>query len=110
MHPSKYLGGCTMATLLRAGAPTRPPQLASSTWAYFARFARHPRRTWTRLLADPARLRYGFVAVLLVGFGYAGTVGAIALSHGRPSMPWLAITDAYYFTLQAYFIAPITCL
>jgi hypothetical protein len=63
----------------------------TSTWTYFGSIVRDPRRTWACLLADPARLRHGFLAVLSVGLCYALTVGGIAASNGTPSVPWLAI-------------------
>lgn len=88
-------------------APTPPP---ASTWAYFAAFVRHPRRTSAQLLRDPARLRYGFLAVLTVGLGYAITVAGIAFSGGIPSLPWLAIPQAEYFKWEVLFVAPVTVL
>jgi hypothetical protein len=99
-----------MTTLLGAGAPRHDPGRVSPFWAYFGRFVRHPRRTWARLLVDPARLRYAFFAVLLVGVGYAAAVGGIALSGGTPSTPWLAIPREDYFRWEALFIAPVTLL
>jgi len=88
--------------------PTLEP--GSSTWAYFAHFGRHPRRTWALLLADPARLRYGCLAVLLVGVGYAMTIAGIAWSGGTPSTPWLAIPPTEYFKWEALFVTPVTVL
>jgi hypothetical protein len=99
-----------MATLLGAVAPPHAPEGASSTWAYFGRFVRHPRQTWTTLLADPARLRYGLLAVLFVGVGYGLTEAGIALSGGTPSTPWLAIPASEYFKCEALFSAPVTLL
>jgi hypothetical protein len=87
---------------------TPPP--AASTLAYFAAFVRHPRRTWAQLLGDPAKLRYGFLAVLTVGLGYAVTVAGIAWSGGTPSPPWLAIPPAEYFKWEVLFVAPVTAL
>jgi hypothetical protein len=87
---------------------TRRP--AASTWAYFAAFVRHPTRTWAQLLSDPARLRYGFLAVLTVGLGYAVTIAGIAWSGGTPSLPWLAIPPAEYFKWEVLFVAPVTVL
>jgi hypothetical protein len=81
---------------------------SSSTSAYLVRFLRHPRQTWTDLLLDPYRLRYGFFAVLLVGIGYGITEGGIALSGGTPSPPWLAIPPADYFKWEALFSTPVT--
>lgn len=81
-----------------------------STCTYLGRCVRHPRQTWADLLADPARLRHGFTAVLVVGMGYALTVAGIALSNGRPSAPWLAIPESQYFIWEALFIAPVTLL
>jgi hypothetical protein len=83
---------------------------AESTWAYFAAFVRHPTRTWAQLLDDPARLRYGFLAVLTVGLGYAVTIVGIAWSGGTPSPPWVAIPPAEYFKWEALFVAPVTLL
>jgi len=91
-----------------ASAATRAARM--STWAYFGCLVRHPRRTWADLLADPARLRYGFAAVVVVGVGYAITVAGIALSDGLPSTPWLTIPRSHYFTWEAFFIAPVTVL
>jgi hypothetical protein len=99
-----------MATLARAGTPTCAPHRASSTWTYLGRFLRHPRQTWAQLLADPHRLRFGFVAVLLVGLGYGITEGGIALSGGLPSTPWVAIPPVDYFKWEALFSAPVTVL
>jgi hypothetical protein len=99
-----------VTTLLDAHARRRAPEQAVPFWAYFPRFVRHPRGTWTRLLADPARRRYGFFAVLLVGVGYAVTVGGIARSGGTPSTPWLAIPREDYFRWEALFVAPVTLL
>jgi hypothetical protein len=67
-------------------------------------------QSWDRLLGDPARLRYGFLAVLAVGMGYAVTVAGIAISHGTPSTPWLPIPPAEYFKWEALFVAPVTLL
>jgi hypothetical protein len=99
-----------MATLFREDAWVRVPTRATSPWVYFGRFVRHPVRTWAQLLADPARLRYGFVAVLVVGVGYGITEGGIALSGGMPSTPWLAIPPGDYFKWEALFSAPVTVL
>jgi hypothetical protein len=71
---------------------------------------RHPRRAWAELLADLARLRYGFFAVLFVGVGYAVTIAGIALSDGRPATPWVAIPREDYFAWEALFVAPVTLL
>jgi hypothetical protein len=99
-----------MATRLEAKAPRQSTKWASPFWAYGVRLVRHPRRAWAELLEEPARLRYGFMAVLLVGVGYAATVGCIALSDGTPSTPWLAIPRDQYFWWEALFIAPVTLL
>lgn len=77
-----------MATAARPARIAPAPHLGMSTWAYLAAFLRHPMRAWARLLVDPARLRHGFVAVLVVGLGYAVTAG-IAWSEGTPSTPSL---------------------
>jgi hypothetical protein len=99
-----------MATLLQVRTPTHAPERATSTGAYFWLFVRHPRQSWAQLLADPARLRHGLLAVLVVGVGYAATVEGIALSGGTPSRPWLAIPVVDYFRWEALFIAPVTLL
>jgi Yip1 domain len=84
---------------------------AASTWAYFAAFIRHPTRTCAQLLGDPARLRYGFLAVLTVGLGYAVTIAGISWSGGTPNPPpWVAIPPAEYFKWEALFVAPLTVL
>jgi hypothetical protein len=82
----------------------------TSTWAYFGAFVRHPARACAQLLDDPARVRYGFLAVLTVGLGYALTVAGIAWSGGTPSPPWLVIPAAEYFTWEVLFVAPVTVL
>ena len=99
-----------MSAIARAPKVQHTPRLATSTWAYFAAFARHPIRTWAQLLGDPARLRYGFFAVLTVALGYAATVAGIAWSGGAPSPPWVAIPPAEYFKWEALFVAPVTVL
>jgi hypothetical protein len=86
------------------------PLPATSAWIYLGRFIRHPGQTWAQLLADPARLRFGFTAVLVVGLGYGITEGGIALSGGMPSTPWVAIPPADYFKWEALFSAPVTVL
>jgi hypothetical protein len=85
-------------------------QRSASLWTYSWRFVLHPRRTWKQLLAEPARLRCGSLAVLFVGIGYALTVCGIAASNGMPSAPWIAIPAADYFKWEAMFIAPVTLL
>jgi hypothetical protein len=67
-------------------------------------------RMWARLLDDPARLRYGFFAVLSVALGYTLTITGIAWSGGTPSLPWVAIPPADYFKWEALFVAPVTVL
>jgi hypothetical protein len=67
-------------------------------------------QTWARLLASPARLWYGFLAVLCVGLGYGLTEAGIAFSGGTPSTPWLPIPAAEYFRWEALFSAPVTLL
>src|SRR5947209_968473 len=99
-----------MAILIQAGRPTHAPQRATSTCTYLVRLVRHPRRTWADLLVDPDRLRYGFLAVLLVGVGYGITEAGIAMSGGNPSPPWVAIPPADYFQWEALFSAPVTVL
>ncbi len=80
-------------------------------WAYAAGIVRHPRCDgWEALLAEPRRLRSGFVAVLSVGLGYAACIALIALSGGTPSPPWLAIPRADYFAWEALFVCPVTVL
>lgn len=98
-----------MATLVNAGRPAYGRQRVSM-WGYLGRFVRHPRHTWGDLLADPRRLRHGFLAVLLVGVGYGITEGGIAVSGGTPSTPWVAIPPANYFRWEALFSAPVTVL
>ena len=56
-----------MSTIARGRIVQHTPRPAASTWAYFAAFIRHPSRTCAQLLIDPARLRFGFFAVLTVG-------------------------------------------
>jgi hypothetical protein len=41
-----------------------------SFWYYYRGVAVRPRRTFDELMADPRRLRYGFLAVLLTAFLY----------------------------------------
>ena len=97
-----------MATYLRRDAPPDGRVRATSTWVYFGRFVRRPRQAWAELLTDPARVRYGFLAVLAVGAGYGITEAGIALSGGTPSTPWVAIPRADYFKWEALFSAPVT--
>lgn len=99
-----------MATLIQEGRPTDAQQRATSTWTYLVHLVRHPIRTWADLLVDPDRLRYGFLAVLLVGIGYGITEAGIAMSGGTPSAPWVAIPPADYFKWEALFSAPVTVL
>jgi len=99
-----------MSTIARGRIVQATPRPAASTWAYFTAFVRHPAQTSGQLLSDPARLRYGFFAVLTVGLGYALTVVGIAWSGGTPSPPWLAIPSAEYFKWEALFVAPVTVL
>src|SRR5690349_17037251 len=97
-----------MSTIARGRIVQHAPAPAGSTWAYFAAFIRHPVRTCAQLLNDPARLRFGFFAVLLVGLGYAVTVAGIAWSGGIASPPWLVIPRAEYFKWEVLFVAPVT--
>jgi hypothetical protein len=99
-----------MSTMARDRIVQHTPPPAASTWAYFAAFTRHPARTCAQLLSDPARLRFGFFAVLSVGLGYALTVAGIAWSGGTPSLPWLAIPPTEYFRWEVLFVAPVTVL
>lgn len=99
-----------MATLLRARTHARAVDRPTSTGSYIGRFVRHPIGTWAQLLADPARLRHGFVVVLFVGMGYALTVTGIVMSNGTPSTPWLAIPPSDYFKWEALFVAPVAAL
>src|SRR5690242_13010780 len=99
-----------MAMVVRAAPVPGTAEGARSTRTYVCQFVRHPRRTWLELLADPARLRHGFLAVLCVGLGYALTAGGIAASEGTPSTPWLAIPPGDYFTWEALFVTPVTVL
>jgi hypothetical protein len=99
-----------MSAIARAQMVQHTRRPATSTWGYFAAFARHPTRTWAQLLGDPARLRYGFFAVLTVALGYSATIAGIAFSGGTPSPPWVAIPPAEYFKWEALFVAPVTVL
>jgi hypothetical protein len=69
------------ASLAEVVHPTSP------TWTYFARFVRHPSRTWPELSADPHRVRFGLLAVFGVGLGYGIVEAGIAISGGTPSPP-----------------------
>jgi hypothetical protein len=99
-----------MSSIARGLTFQHTPRRAASTWAYFAAFIRHPARTCAQLLSDPARLRFGFLAVLTVGLGYAVTIAGIAWSGGIASPPWLVIPQAEYFTWEVLFVAPVTVL
>jgi hypothetical protein len=90
--------------------PRRQLGRGTSFWSYFGRLLLHPRRAWAQLLTDPARLRYGTVAVLIVGAGYALAIGCIAISGGTASPLWLAIPRADYFPWEVLFVAPVTLL
>jgi hypothetical protein len=99
-----------MSTIARDRIVQHTPPRAASTWAYFAAFIRHPSRTCAQLLSDPARLRFGFFAVLTVGLGYTLTIAGIAWSGGIASPPWLVIPQAEYFKWEVLFVAPVTVL
>jgi hypothetical protein len=99
-----------MLTSARGRIVQDTPTPAASTLAYFAAFVRHPAQTSGQLLSDPARLRYGFFAVLTVAFGYAVTIAGIAWSGGVASPPWLVIPQAEYFKWEVLFVAPVTVL
>jgi len=96
-----------VSTIARGGSAQ---DTSSSVWTYFAAFIRHPAPTCAQLLGDPARVKHGFFAVLLVGLGYAVTIAGIACSGGTPSPPWLAIPSAEYFKWEVLFVAPVTVL
>jgi len=99
-----------MSTIAQGRTVQPAPAPAPSTWGYFAAFIHHPARTCAQLLSDPARLRFGFFAVLTVGLGYAVTFAGIACSGGIAGPPWLVISQAEYFKWEVLFVAPVTVL
>src|SRR5690242_17588289 len=97
-----------MSTFARGWGAKHARGPTASTRGYFALFVRHPARTWAQLLEDPARLRYGFFAVLTVALAYAVTIAGIAWSGGTPSPPWVSIPTGEYFKWEALFVVPVT--
>ncbi len=74
---------------------------------YFQLFIR-PGRSYERILSDPRKLRYGFLALLVPALGYSLFYIMAWQADGAPSAfrPWLAIPMDQYFRYAVFLSLP----
>jgi hypothetical protein len=84
-----------------------PQRLGSFGDYYFSMFLK-PRRTFDALMADPRRLKFGSIAVLIPALLYTLFYFMAAAAGGAPSAfkPWLAVPSEVYFHFNRFVVAP----
>lgn len=67
-----------------------------------------PRRTFDKLMADPHRLRYGLIAVVINAVLYTFVYIFLTMGGGAPSAftPWLNIPKPVYYSYDRFIVAP----
>lgn len=68
----------------------------------------HPRRTFTLLLNDERRLRFGFSAIAINAIVYTFVYIFLTMGGGAPSSftPWLAVPKEVYYFYNRFWLAP----
>lgn len=74
--------------------------------SYYLQFLTAPHQAATRLTADPGRLRFGSLAVLLTAILYSLVYVFLVMGGGRPFKPWLAIPPESYYRYNVWWLAP----
>lgn len=75
---------------------------------YYYRIPWHPSQTFTELLADPRRLRFGWYAIGITMVLYTWVYLDLTIGGGAPSSfaPWLAIPRESYYAYDRFLLAP----
>lgn len=68
----------------------------------------HPRRTFTLLLSDERRLKFGTAAILINAIVYTFVYIFLTMGGGAPSSfaPWLAVPKDVYYFYNRFWLAP----
>lgn len=76
--------------------------------SYYFNTPLHPTRTFSELLTDPRRLRFGWYAILINMFLYTWVYVNLTIGGGAPSSfaPWLAISKESYYFYDRFLLAP----
>ncbi len=77
-------------------------------WRYYFGILLHPTRSYTELLQEERRLRFGVIAILINMFLYTWVYVNLTIGNGAPSSftPWLAIPKDVYYFYDRYLLAP----
>ena len=82
-----------------------------SFWYYFFGTVLFPHRAFRRLADDPASLRKGFKALLLIGLLTTLTIVGFAVTGAVPMVPiWLSIPAHNYYFWEIFFALPVFIL
>lgn len=75
---------------------------------YYLRTLWRPSQTFSDLLADPRRSRFGWYAILINMFLYTMVYVNLTIGGGAPSSftPWLAIPKESYYYYDRFLLAP----
>lgn len=75
---------------------------------YYYRTPWRPTQTFSELLTDPSRFRFGWYAILINMFLYTWVYINLTIGGGAPSSfaPWLAIPRESYYFYDRFLLAP----
>jgi hypothetical protein len=76
--------------------------------SYYIGTLRHPRRTFDTLRADPRRLKFGLLAMVINAVLYTLVYVFLYMGGGAPSTfkPWMAIPADVYYRYDRFILAP----